>query len=121
MLGAHVCTYLYCQLVSLGNALALQNAGTESTCKAVACSYSIGNFYLWSFLERLEAWSKDIAAVHTTGEHEHVEIVLTEDEPALVLDVKTGITEETAMVINSSSLIFNTSQRFKLSQITSLV
>ena len=121
MLGAHVCTYLYCQLVSLGNALALQDAGTESTSEAVACSYSIGNFYLRSFLERLEAWSKDIAAVHTTGEHEHVEIVLTEDEPALVLDVKTWITEETADVINSSSLIFNTLQRFKLSQITSLV
>ena len=95
MLGAHVCTYLYCQLVSLGNALALQDAGTESTCEAIACSYCIGNLYLRSFLERLEAWSKDIAAVHTTGEHEHVEIVLTEDEPALVLDVKTRITEET--------------------------
>ena len=96
MLGAHVCTYLYSQLVSLGNALALQDAGTESTSEAVACSYGIGNLYLRSFLERLETRSKDIAAVHTTGEHEHIEIVLTKDEPALVLDVKTWITEETA-------------------------
>ncbi len=75
--------------------LPFRNAGTESTCKAIACSYSIGNFYLRSFLNDLKPWSKDIAAVHATGEHEHIgDSVLTEDEPALVLDVETWITEE---------------------------
>lgn len=39
---------------------------------------------------------KDIAAVHTAGQYEHIEIVLAENQPALVLDIQTWITEEAA-------------------------
>ena len=40
--------------------------------------------------------SEYVTAVSATGENEHVEVVLTENEPALVLDVKTGIAKHTA-------------------------
>ena len=37
------------------------------------------------------AGCKDIRAVGAAGKHEHVEVVLAQNEPALVLDVKAGI------------------------------
>ena len=40
--------------------------------------------------------SEYVTAVSAAGEHKHVEVVLAEDEPALVLDVETRIAEHTA-------------------------
>ena len=78
------------------NALTLQDAGTECTGEAIAGTNGISNLYLWSLLERLHTRSEDIAAVDTAGQHEHIEIILAENQPALVLDIQTWITEETA-------------------------
>ena len=51
ILGTNVGTHLNGKFVSLLNALALQDAGTECTGKAVACTDSISHLNLWSLLE----------------------------------------------------------------------
>ena len=80
----------------LGDGHALEDAGAEGAGKRVAGAHGVGNLHMRSLVERLAAGGEDIAAVDTTGEHEHIQIVLAEDEPALVLNVQTGIAEEAA-------------------------
>ena len=96
VLGADIGAHLYGVLMCLGDGHALEDAGAEGAGKRVAGAHGVGNIHLGSRLERLAAGGEDIAAVDTTGEHEHVQIVLAEDEPALVLNVQTGIAEEAA-------------------------
>ena len=80
----------------LGDGHALEDAGAEGAGKRVAGAHGVGNIHMRSLVERLAAGSEDVAAVDTTGEHEHIQIVLAEDEPALVLNVQTGVAEEAA-------------------------
>ncbi len=96
VLGADIGAHLYGVLMCLGDGHALEDAGAEGAGKRVAGAHGVGNLHMRSLVERLAAGSEDIAAVHTTGEHEHVQIVLAEDEPALVLNVQTGVAEEAA-------------------------
>ena len=51
VLGANVGTHLNGKLMSLLDGLALQDAGTESTGEAIACTYGISHLNLWSLLE----------------------------------------------------------------------
>ena len=51
ILCADECRNLYSQFMCLLDALALQNAGTESTGEAIACTYGISHLNLWSLLE----------------------------------------------------------------------
>ena len=67
---------------------------TESRGEAVSGSNGIGNLYSWRLLERLCSRCKDITSVDTTGQYEHLQIVLTEDEPAFVLHVQARIAEK---------------------------
>lgn len=96
VLGADIGAHLHGVLMGLGDGHTLEYAGAEGAGKRVAGSHGVGNLHMRSLVERLAAGSEDIAAVDTTGEHEHVQIVLAEDEPALVLNVQTGIAEEAA-------------------------
>lgn len=85
-----------CEGVGLGDRLPAQNRGDESGCEAVACSDSIGHLDLGCGLEGDVAGSEDVATVDTAGENEHLEVVLAEEDPALVLEVDAGIAEHTA-------------------------
>ena len=67
----------------------------KRACEAVAGTYRVVHFHLGCRLIALHAGRKDVAAVGATGEHEHLQVVLAEDEIALVLDVETGVAEET--------------------------
>ena len=49
--------------------------------------------HLWSLKIRHGTLREYIAAVDTTGELEHVEVVHAEDEPALVLEIHPWIAE----------------------------
>ena len=49
---------------------------------------------MWSFEERLVIGCKNIASVHATSQYKHVKIVLTEQQPAFIFDVKPRITEQ---------------------------
>ncbi len=51
ILGTNVGTHLNGKFVSLLDALALQDAGTESTGEAITCTYGISHLNLWSLLE----------------------------------------------------------------------
>lgn len=82
-----------CEGVGLGDRLPAQNRGDESGCEAVACSDSIGHLDLGCGLEGDVAGSEDVATVDTAGENEHLEVVLAEEDPALVLEVDAGIAE----------------------------
>ena len=94
MLGADIGADFNCTLMSLSNGHTLEDASAEGACERVASTNSIGNLNLWSFLERLAAWSKYIAAIYSACQYEHVEIVFTQDEPTLVFDIQTRIAKE---------------------------
>ena len=75
---------------------AFQQAGAEGAGEAVACANGICHLHLGSLLEGLEVGGEHITAVHATREHQHVEVVLAQDEPAFVLHVESGVAKETA-------------------------
>lgn len=95
-LSTHVCTYAHGKLVSLTQALALENTGTEGACETITSSDRICHSDLGSLLEGLELGGEHITAVHTTGEHQHIQVILAQDEPTLVFNIKAWITEETS-------------------------
>ena len=82
--------------MGLRHGLAVEDAAHERAGERVSSSYSVGHFDLRRFLEGYVTRSEYVTAVSATGENEHVEVVLTQNEPALVLDVKTGIAKHTA-------------------------
>ena len=94
MLGANIRANLYSTLMSLSNAHTLEDASAEGSCERVASTNSIGNFNLWSFLERHATWSKYIATIYTTCQYKHIEIVFTKDKPTLVFNIQTWISKE---------------------------
>ena len=79
--------------MGLGDGLASQDCGTEGARERVTGADGIGHFNLGGLLEGHLAAGEDIGAVGATGEHEHVEVILAQDQPALVLDVQSGIAE----------------------------
>ena len=82
--------------MGLGHGLAVEDAAHERAGEGVAGADGIGYLDLRRFLEGDVTGSENVGAVGAAGEHKHVEIVLTQDEPALVLDVKTGIAKHAA-------------------------
>ena len=79
--------------MGLRHGLAVEDAAHERAGERVSSSYSVGHFDLRRFLEGYVTRSEYVTAVSATGENEHVEVVLAQDEPALVLHVKTRITK----------------------------
>lgn len=67
--------------------LSIEDAADEGAGEGVASTYGVGNLHFRCFLERHAARCEDIAAVNATSKHKHVEIVLAQDEPTLVLNV----------------------------------
>ena len=96
VLRADVCADAYGSAVGLGDALAGQYAGYEGASERVAGAYGVGHGDFWRLLERDGPGCEDVGAVGAAGEHEHVEVVLAQDEPALVLDVEAWIAEHAA-------------------------
>lgn len=96
ILGADESTDLNSGLVSLGNGLAVEDAAHERTCEGIAGTDGIGYLYLRGLLERHLAWREYVRAIGAAGEYEHIEVVLAQNQPALVLDVEAGIAEHTA-------------------------
>lgn len=91
----YVSTHFHCQFVGLPNGLARQDGGRESAAKRVAGSYGVGNLHLGRFLKVLQALCKHVAAIRSAGQHDHVEVVFAENQPALVLNVETRIVKKT--------------------------
>ena len=87
---------MYGALVGLGNAHTIEYRSAECAGERITCAYCVSHFNLRSGLERHGARCEHIAAVGAAGEHEHVEVVLAEDEPALVLEIHSWITEHPA-------------------------
>ena len=81
--------------VGFGYGLAIEDATYKGAGEGVAGAYGVGNGDLRSLLERYCTGGEDVGTVGAAGEHEHVEVVLAQDEPALVLDVETRIAEHT--------------------------
>ena len=82
--------------MGLGNGLAVEDAADEGTREGVASADGVSHRYLRRLLEGDVAGGEDVTAISAASEDEHVEVVLAKDEPALVLNVKTGIAEHTA-------------------------
>lgn len=80
----------------LRHALPFQDRGYKRCCETVASPYRVGNLNLGRRLKRHVAWSEHIAAVYSAREYQHLKIILTEKNPAFVLEVDAGIAEHTA-------------------------
>ena len=96
VLGAHIGTHFYGNTVRLAYRFPLKNGCAERAGKGIACSHGIGHFHFRRFLKRHAARSENVATVYTAGEHEHIEIVLAENEPAFIFHIEPRITEHTA-------------------------
>ena len=73
---------------------ALQDGGREAAGERVAGANRVGHFHLRCLNETYFLGREDVTAIHATGEYEHFQVVLAQDEPALVLHIKTGIAKE---------------------------
>ncbi len=82
--------------MSFGYALALEDAGYESGGKRVACAHGVGYLHLRGGLERYVAGGKHVTAVDTAGENEHLQVVLAQQDPALVLEIDAGVAKHAA-------------------------
>ena len=81
--------------VGFGHGLAIEYAANKGAGERVTSAYGVGYGDLRRFLERYVTGGEDVGAVGAAVEHKHVQVVLAEDEPALVLDIKAGIAEHT--------------------------
>ena len=93
ILGANVCGDLNGGAMGLGHGLTVEDAAHEGTSEGVACTYGVGHFHLRRFLEGNVTRGEDVAAIGAAGKHKHVEVVLAQDEPAFVLNIKARITK----------------------------
>lgn len=75
---------LHGQTVSFGDGHAGEDGCGKAAGEAVAGANGVDHIHMRRGLETLLAGSKDVTAVDTTGEDEHAQIVLAEDEPTLV-------------------------------------
>ena len=85
-LGTDISAYLYGQPVSFADGLPGKDGSGKGACEAVTCPDGIGNLHLGRFHEARQVGSKDIAAVHTTSQDDHVQTVLLEQTAASVFD-----------------------------------
>ena len=74
----------------------LEEIRDEGGGEAVAGADGVGYLNFGRWLEGYVAGGKDVAAVDTAGEYEHLQIVFSEQYPAFILKIDTGITEHTA-------------------------
>ena len=79
-LSADKGTDLNSELVGFLNRHSGKDGRGKGACEAVAGTYRVVHFHLGCRLEALHAGRKDVAAVGATGEHEHLQVVLAEDE-----------------------------------------
>ena len=93
VLSTYVCTDVHSYAMCFSYWFARKDRSDEGACERVTGTYSVGNIYLRSFYITHGSLGEDIATVDTTCKDEHVEIILAEDEPAFILDVKTRIAE----------------------------
>lgn len=56
----------------------------------------VGNRYFGRLLERDNARSEHIAAIDSTSENQHLQVVFCQQNPAFILQIDTGITKHTA-------------------------
>ena len=96
VLGAYIGADLYCKFVCLIDGFAVEDGGAEGTRERVTGANGIGHLNLGCRLEGHFAGFEHIGTVGATGEYQHVEIVLAQNEPALILHVQTGIAKHTA-------------------------
>ena len=87
ILCTYISTHVHAYAMSLGNGLASEDGGHERASERVASANGVGNLHLRGLKIRHGSLREYIAAVDATGKHEHVEVVLAEDEPALVLEI----------------------------------
>ena len=80
--------------MSFGDTFACENGCGKRACERVAGSNSVGNFYNWRLLIRLYIGGKHVRAVYTAGKHEHVKVVLANEQPAFVLHIQARIAED---------------------------
>ena len=78
-------------MVGFRHRLATKDAAHKGAGKGVASTNGISHLYLRGLLKGHLTRCEDIRAIGAAGEHEHIEVVLTQDEPALVLNVEAGI------------------------------
>ena len=95
-LGADVSRGAHGQRMGLRNAFTLEYRRYEGGGERVAGSYGISYFDLWRGLERHIARGEYVAAIDAAGEDEHLKIIFSEKDPALVLKVDAGISEHAA-------------------------
>ena len=94
MLGADECGSVYSFMMCFLDAFPFENAGDEGGCEGVAGADRVGNLYHWRGKEGYVSGSEDVASVDAAGEDEHLEVIFAEQDPAFVLKVDAGITEE---------------------------
>ena len=82
--------------MGFGHRHSIKYRRTERSCERVAGAYGVNHVYARCLLERHVARSEHVTAVNAARKHKHVEVVLAEDEPALVAHVKARIIEEAA-------------------------
>ena len=81
--------------MGFADGLFVKEGGGEGGREGIAGTDRVGHFNTGRFLEEHGAGGEDITAIDATGEHQHLEVVLAEDEPTFVFDVQTGVAEKT--------------------------
>ena len=94
LLRADVSTGIYGQAMSLGDGHSTQQASTKTGSERVSRPNGVCNVHLRRVDIRHRARRKNVTAVHTASEHEHVEVVFAQNKPAFVSHIKPGITEK---------------------------
>ena len=79
-----------------GHRFSIENGGTESSCKRIACAHCVGNRYFGRLLERDNARCEHIAAIDAASENQHLQVVFCQQNPAFILQINAGITKHTA-------------------------
>ena len=90
-------TNLDSEVVCLLDALAREDRSREGACERVAGTHCVSNLHLWCLLIALyTVWSKDIASVGATCQHNHLQVVALHDEAAFLFNVQARIAKEAA-------------------------
>ena len=88
--------YACIALIGFGHRFSIENGGTESSCKRIACAHCVGNRYFGRLLERDNARCEHIAAIDAASENQHLQVVFCQQNPAFILQINAGITKHTA-------------------------
>ena len=74
----------------------MEQRGDESTGETIACADGVSHLYDRSGEERDLARREDITTISATSKDQKFEGILAEDDPALVLEIYSGISEHLA-------------------------